>query len=151
MLRVGHPDPGTFHAAFSVLAELHDALWQETGISPQRTVLGGFSMGTVMSYALALSGERPAVAGILAFSGFIPQVSGWSASFADRMGTRAFVAHGADDRVIDVSFGRAARDALTAGGLDVEYHEAALGHQVAPAHVVLAASWLAGRFAAAGP
>ena len=34
-------------------------------------------MGSVMSYALGLDGGRPAPAGILAFSGFIPTVEGW--------------------------------------------------------------------------
>ncbi|HXR31704.1 MAG TPA: phospholipase, partial [Solirubrobacterales bacterium] len=43
--RVGYPDPDTFHAARAALAELHDALWERTGIEPARTFLGGFSMG----------------------------------------------------------------------------------------------------------
>src|SRR3954449_8411824 len=62
--RVGYPDPDTFRAAYAGLAELHDELWRGTGIQPERTVLGGFSMGSVMSYALGLAGERPAPAGI---------------------------------------------------------------------------------------
>ena len=53
--RVGYPDHDTFHAAREALAELHDGLWAETGIEPARTVFGGFSMGAVMSYAMALS------------------------------------------------------------------------------------------------
>ncbi|HET9592244.1 MAG TPA: alpha/beta fold hydrolase, partial [Solirubrobacterales bacterium] len=68
--RVGYPDPETFEAARAALVDLHDRLWEETGIGPERTVLGGFSMGAVMSYATGLSAERPAPAGILAFSGF---------------------------------------------------------------------------------
>ena len=76
--RVGYPDPQTFHAARAALAELHDELWEKTGIEPARTVLGGFSMGAVMSYAMAFSADRPAVAGVLAFGGFVPKVEGWS-------------------------------------------------------------------------
>lgn len=75
--RVGYPDPRTFHAARAALGELHDRLWAETGVGPERTVLGGFSMGAVMSYAMALGGDRPAVAGILAFSGFVVGDAGW--------------------------------------------------------------------------
>ena len=75
--QVGFPDPDTFHAAFTALAELHDELWERTGLTPDRTVLGGFSMGSVMSYALGLSAERPPPAGILAFSGFVPTVEAW--------------------------------------------------------------------------
>ena len=72
--RVGFPDPDTFHAAYRKLADLHDELWERTGATPEQTVFGGFSMGSVMSYALGLDGGRPAPAGILAFSGFIPTV-----------------------------------------------------------------------------
>lgn len=76
--RVGYPDPETFAAAYRALASFHDELWQRTGLGPERTVLGGFSMGSVMSYALGLGGDRPAPAGIMAFSGFVPTVEGWS-------------------------------------------------------------------------
>jgi phospholipase/carboxylesterase len=140
--RVGHPDRETFHAAREALAELHDGLWAETGIEPARTVLGGFSMGAVMSYAMALSGERPAVAGILAFSGFVPAVEGWAPDFDDRLATRAFVAHGSRDPIIGIEFARRARGLLEAGGLAVEYHESELGHQIDPAHLSAAAGWL---------
>ena len=39
------PTTTSFHAARGALAELHDRLWEETGVGPERTVLGGFSMG----------------------------------------------------------------------------------------------------------
>jgi phospholipase/carboxylesterase len=141
--RVGYPDPSTFQAAYRGLAEFHDQLWARTEISPARSVLGGFSMGAVMSYALGLGSDRPAVAGMLAFSGFIPSVPGFQPSFGDRLHTRAFVAHGRNDPVIDIGFARAARDALEAAGLDVEYLESDLGHQIDPRHVPAGASWLA--------
>lgn len=141
--RVGYPDPETFFAARAALAELHDRLWEETGVGPERTVLGGFSMGAVMSYAMALGADRPAVAGILAFSGFVPTVESWEPAFEDRRGTRAFISHGSNDPVIDVEFAQRARELLEGGGLDVTYRESELGHQIAPAHLVEARSWLA--------
>src|SRR5262245_39548092 len=79
--RVGFPAHDRSHGAHRELAELHDRLWEESGIDPGRTVFGGFSMGAVMSYAMALSGDRPAVAGILAFSAFVPVVDDWEPSF----------------------------------------------------------------------
>ncbi len=140
--RVGYPDPATFNAAREALAGLHDGLWEQTGIGPERTVLGGFSMGAVMSYAMALSGGRPPVAGILAFSGFVPTVEDWEPRFDDRLGTRAFVAHGSRDPIIGIEFARRARELLEAGGLAVEYHESELGHQIDPAQLSAAAGWL---------
>lgn len=140
--RVGYPDPETFQGARDALAELHDRLWEGTGLGPESTVLGGFSMGAVMSHAMALSGDRPPVAGILAFSGFVPVLEGWEPRFDDRRGTRAFIAHGRADPVIEVGFGRRARDVLEAGGLEVEYHESDVAHQIDPSHLARAVAWL---------
>jgi phospholipase/carboxylesterase len=141
--RVGHPDRDSFEAARAALAELHDRLFEETGVGPERTVLGGFSMGAVMSYAMGLGADRPPVAGILAFSGFVPAVDGWEPAFEDRLGTRAFVSHGSRDQIIDVEFARRARLALEEGGLTVEYRESELGHQIDPSHLADACGWLA--------
>jgi phospholipase/carboxylesterase len=141
--RVGYPDRASFDAAREALAELHDGLWAETGLGPERTVLGGFSMGAVMSHAMGWSEDRPAVAGVLAFSGFVPTVPGWRPSFDARQGTRAFIAHGDRDPVIEVGFGRHARDLLTEGGIDVTYRESDVVHTIDPATVPVAAEWLA--------
>jgi phospholipase/carboxylesterase len=140
--RVGYPDHDTFHAAFDKLAALHDELWERTGLTPEQTVFGGFSMGSVMSYALGLGGGRPAPAGIMAFSGFVPVVEGWEPELAGRERVRAFVAHGRSDPVMEVGFARRARDLLTAGGLSVEYHESDAAHHIDPAHVPAAVAWL---------
>jgi phospholipase/carboxylesterase len=147
--RVGYPDPDTFHASYRQLADFHDELWQRTGLAPERTVLGGFSMGSVMSYSLGLGADRPAPAGILAFSGFVPIVDGWRPSLAGRAGLRTFIAHGRRDAIIGVEFARRARDLLKAGGLEVDYHESDGAHQIDPAHLAPAADWLTGTLAAA--
>jgi phospholipase/carboxylesterase len=140
--RVGFPDPATFHAARDALAELHDELWQRTGTTPSQTVLGGFSMGSVMSYALGLDPDRPAPAGLLIFSGFIPTVEGWQPSLADRRALRAFIAHGRNDQVMDVEFARSAADLLRQAGMEVSYRESDAAHHMDPSHLPLAAGWL---------
>jgi phospholipase/carboxylesterase len=140
--RVGYPDPETFAAARQALGELHDELWRETGIAPERTVLGGFSMGTVMSYAMALGAERPAPAGVLAFSGFIPTVEGWQPDLAGRTGVRVFIAHGRRDQVIPVDFAHAAAERLREAGLAVEYRESDAGHHIDPREIPAAGAWL---------
>ena len=140
--RVGYPDPVTFHDAYAKLAELHDELWERTGIAPQRTVLGGFSMGTAVSYALGLGADRPAPGGILAFSGFVPTVEGWEPELEARAGMRVFIAHGRRDQVIEVAFARRARQLLEATGLRVAYHESEGGHHIDPRQIPEASSWL---------
>jgi len=140
--RVGYPDPTTFYGAYSALAALHDELWERTGIGPERTVLGGFSMGSVMSYALGLGGERPRPAGILALSGFVPAVEGWEPTLAARGGLPVFIAHGRNDPIIEIAFARRARELLEGGGLDVSYHESDAAHQIDPRNVPDAVRWI---------
>jgi phospholipase/carboxylesterase len=140
--RVGYPDPDTFRAAQRELAAFHDALWERTGVGPERTVLGGFSMGSVMSYALGLDRDRPAPAGILAFSGFVPTVEGWEPDPSSRPDLRAFIAHGRRDPVMDVGFARRARELLESAGLEVSYHESDAAHHIDPAHVPASVDWL---------
>src|SRR4051794_33015421 len=129
---VGYPDPASFEAARSALAGLHDRLWEETGGGPGRTVLGGFSMGTVMSYATALSAERPSVAGVLAFSGFSPSVEAWTPSVDFRTGSGVFISDGERVAVIGVYFARRALQLRADGGFEVTDRELELGHQIGP-------------------
>jgi phospholipase/carboxylesterase len=137
--RVGYPDPETFWAAYRALGAFHDELWERTGLTPEQTVFGGFSMGSVMSYSMGLGADRPAPAGILAFSGFIPVVEGWEPDLERR--PRVFIAHGRNDPVMDVGFARTARETLS--DLDVEYHESDAAHHIDPAHIPPAQEWLA--------
>ena len=147
--RIGYPDPETFHAAYAQLADLHDELWRRTGITPGKTLLGGFSMGAVMSYSLGLGAGRPAPAGILAFSGFIPVVEGWQPDLP-RHSPRVFITHGRNDPIMDVQFARRANDLLRGAGLDVEYHESDVGHTIDPAHIPAATAWLRATLALEG-
>lgn len=140
--RVGYPDPKTFAASRRALAGLHDELSRRTGIGAERTVLGGFSMGTVMSFALGLSADRPAPAGILAFSGFVPSVPGWEPSLADRQALRVFIAHGRRDPVIDVGFADHARELLESGGIDISFEESDVPHMIDPNWLPTAREWL---------
>ena len=140
--RVGYPDPDSFRAAYQELAAFHDGLWERTGIGPEQTVLGGFSMGTVMSYALGLGADRPPPAGILALSGFIPTVEGWQPSLADREDTKVLIAHGRNDPVIPVAFARTARDVLENAGFAVDYRESEAAHHVDPGDIPRVVAWL---------
>jgi phospholipase/carboxylesterase len=94
-------------------------------------VLGGFSQGAVMSYALGLGSGRPRPRALLALSGFIPTVEGWEADLAEPFPPIA-IAHGTYDPVIPVDFGRQARATLEAAGADVWYRELPIEHWIDP-------------------
>jgi phospholipase/carboxylesterase len=139
---VGFPHPESFRQTYGKLAAFHDELWERTGLTAEQTILGGFSMGTVMSCALGLGGDRPAPKGILALSGFMPTVEGWEPSLADRTGLKVFIAHGSRDQVISVEFARRAHELLSAAGLSVEYHESEAQHHVDPRTLPAAIDWI---------
>jgi phospholipase/carboxylesterase len=138
--QVGYPDPGTFLPTFEDLAGHLDTVLTERGLSWEQTVLGGFSQGAVMSYALALGPGRPRPAAVLAFSGFIPSVEGFDLPLGERAQLPVSISHGSLDPVIEVGFGRAARDRLTAAGLDVRYREDQVGHTITQAALAQARS-----------
>ena len=119
--RVGFPHADTFAQSYGALTSFLDETLSARGIPWERTVLGGFSMGAVMSYSVGLGRGRPRPAGILALSGFVPTVEFWEPDLADRAGLPVMIHHGHSDPVIDVDFGRAARDLLEPAGLDVTY------------------------------
>jgi phospholipase/carboxylesterase len=129
--RVGHPDPDTFFASLAALEQFVDA----TGVPHEQIVLGGFSQGTAMSYALGLRAGRPKPAAIVALSGFIPAVDGWEADLESRAGMPVAIGHGTMDPVIPVEFAHDARDRLTAAGLDVTYHESPIPHTIDPRYL----------------
>jgi phospholipase/carboxylesterase len=138
--RVGYPDPATFQAAYQALAAFHDELWRRFELTPDQTVLGGFSMGSVMSYSLGLGPDRPGPTGILAFSGFLPTVEGWKPQIP--RSTAVFIAHGRADPIMDIAFARTARQLLEDSGMNVDYHESDVGHTIDPDTIGPATDWL---------
>ena len=140
--RVGYPDPETFHASYARLTGFLDDWLAERGMGWERTIIGGFSMGCVMSYAVGLGPGRPSPAGILALSGFIPTVERWEPELTGRPGLPVLIVHGARDPVISVDFARDARPRLQSAGLAVEYHEHDGGHHIDPATVALMQTWV---------
>jgi phospholipase/carboxylesterase len=136
------PDPETFGPARATLAGWLDALPERIGVPWERTVLGGFSQGSVMSYALGLGADRPSPAGIVALSGFLPRVPGLELALAERAGLPVAIGHGTHDPVIPVGFGREAAERLGAAGLDVTYREAPVAHGIDPRFVAELRGWL---------
>ncbi len=141
--RVGYPDPATFASSYTQLTGFLDGLLAEREIGWERTTIGGFSMGAVMSYAVGLGPGRPTPAAILAFSGFIPTVEGWRAELAGREGMPVLIHHGRNDPVISVEFARQAQEQLEGAGLGVEYVESDAGHWLPPEALEPAAALVA--------
>lgn len=148
---LGYPDPDTFHPTYDLVSGFLDALPEAIGVPWERTILGGFSQGAVMSYALGLGRGRPSPAGILAMSGFIPTVDGFELDLDDRDGYPVFIAHGEHDPVIGVEWGRQAAERLGEAGADVIYRESPVTHVVDPRELPLIGQWVDRILARSGP
>ncbi len=144
---VGYPDPATFLPTYAALSEWLDSVAEETGIGPERTVLGGFSQGAAMTYALGLGRGRPRPAVLVALSGFMPTVPGFELDLGPTLPPVA-IGHGTFDPVISVEWGRRARAALEAAGAEVLYREYPLPHAVEPSLLAELAPWIASGLAA---
>ena len=129
--RIGSPDRETFLSTCTLLDRWLQAVADETGVPPERTVLGGFSQGGVMSYAMGLGAGRPRLAALLALSCFVPSVEGWPSDFTDRADLPVYHAHGVNDPIIGIEFGRATAELLQ-GKVALTYREHPGGHTIDP-------------------
>jgi phospholipase/carboxylesterase len=139
---IGSPDPSTFTETFALASSWLDAVSEEAGIAPARTVLGGFSQGAVMTYALGLGRGRPRPAGLIALSGFVPTVPGFQLDLSAPF-PRLAIGHGALDPVISVDWGRRASELLEEAGAEPVYRESpTLGHSIDPGFLRELPGWL---------
>ena len=125
------PEPTTFLSTAPRLAAFLDAL----PVPLERVVLGGFSQGTVMSWAMTLGPERPRPAAVLALSGFLPRVREYPIDPGRLAGVPVAIAHGTLDPVIPFRFGVEAAETLVAAGVDVLRLESDVPHMVDPAWI----------------
>lgn len=122
------PDPDTFFPTFEAAAAFLDRL----PVPIDRIVLGGFSQGAVMSWALALGAGRPRPAAIMALSGFMPEVEGFELDLTDLGAYPIAIAHGSLDPIIPVEFGRVAAERARDAGADVLWRETPVPHTIDP-------------------
>ena len=123
------PDADTFWPSFELLAGVLDGLQEPL-------VLGGFSQGAVMSWALTLgrgAAKRPEA--IVALSGFMPRVDGLELDLTGLEDFPAAIGHGAYDDIIPVEFSREARSLLETAGASVLYREYPLPHTIDPGFI----------------
>jgi phospholipase/carboxylesterase len=144
---VGYPNPDTFFPTSERLQRFYDGFLEANGIAPERVVLGGFSQGAVMSYALGLAKGRPRPRMMAAFSGFMPTVDGLEFDLTDLDGYPIAIGHGTYDPIIEVGWGRDAKERLEAAGADVHYRESPMPHTIDPDWVAEVSGLIAAQFA----
>ncbi|MEO0323794.1 MAG: esterase [Myxococcota bacterium] len=123
--------PEALPAVRAALIELLDAAAAQLGVPPERTVLGGFSQGAMLSMDVALHDARP-LAGLALLSGTYLARDWWSPRLASRAGLPVFQSHGKDDMVLEYAGGAALHEALREAGLEAELVSFRGGHAIPP-------------------
>jgi len=134
-------------AASAALVEALMARETERGIPPSRQVLAGFSQGGAVALHVALR-HPDRLAGLIALSTYLlfPERLEAEGSGANR-DLPVFFAHGTQDPVVALDYGRRSAQHLEALGYPVDWREYAMPHAVNPEELVDIGRFLAARLA----
>ena len=98
-------------------------------LKTKKLFLLGFSMGAIMSYAVALT--RPGICtGIAALSGFAPVQLENEYRLSELQDLHIFISHGINDPVIPVASARRTKELLSSSNAHVSYREYPMAHQI---------------------
>ncbi len=140
----GAPSAQHFAESLAALEHFVEEIAAAYPVDPARLYVFGFSQGSFMAYALALTQPRR-VAGVIAPSGALPIQTITAAGPVDASvlrGKPVLVLHGTQDRTILPARAHEARDYLAAAGAALEYHEYPIGHNVSDATLSAMDGWL---------
>ena len=138
---IGTPDAKQFNESYERLTQFLDDVQKHYPVDPQQTFLLGFSMGTVMSYSLALT-KPERIKGVVAHSGYVPENTTLQFKWNELRLTSFFVAHGINDPVIPIQFGRRAQELLLRTEAPLVYCEYPIQHQISEESLRDLSSWL---------
>lgn len=125
-----------------LIARFINELISDLPIDFQDVTLIGFSQGTILSYAVALS-YPGMIKNVIALSGYLnPDLVVPDYEKNDFSHLKMFVSHGTVDQVIPVEWARKAPEVLRNLGIDVTYKEYPIGHGVSPQNFHDLKNWL---------
>jgi len=111
-------------------------------IDKNKVTLIGFSQGSILSYATALSYPEK-IARVVALSGYLNEkIITEDFKNKDNKHLQFFISHGTVDQVIPVDWARKAKPFIENLGLTVTYREYPVGHGVAPQNFYDFKNWL---------
>ncbi len=138
----GVPEPQGFRESCDRLSQFLDDVLKGYPVDPARLFLFGFSMGTAMAYAMALT--RPALfRGVAANSGYIPENTHLTYRWTELSGVEFCVTHGTGDPVIPVTAAQRARTLLEAARAVLSYREYEMGHEISEESLADVNAWMA--------
>jgi phospholipase/carboxylesterase len=139
----GWPPRGeSLHESRALLLELIDELVARYPTPPGKLIISGFSQGGLMSIDVGYRTAQP-LAAIVVMSGAIAEAD--APDFAAKKDVPVLIVHGTEDDMIPVLAARRARRLLEQHGIEPEYHELAMGHQVTAESMDIVRNFMAER------
>jgi phospholipase/carboxylesterase len=125
-----------------LIAEFIEELIQTYPIDSKNVTLVGFSQGSILSYAIALSHPEK-VQRVVALSGYVSEpILEENYLNNDFSNLKIFHSHGTVDQVIPVEWARKTKPFLDKLGIVSTYKEYPIGHGVAPQNFYDFKNWL---------
>ncbi len=135
-------DIGQAQQSRDSIANFIDELIANYSIDSTNVTLIGFSQGSILSYAVALSYPEK-VQRLVAMSGYLnTEIAVESFAANDFSNLKIFASHGTVDQVIPVEWARKSIPVIEALGISVVYKEYPVGHGVAPQNFFDFKNWL---------
>ncbi len=138
---VGTPDPEMFHESYDRLSTFVTDALAKYPIDPAKVFLFGFSMGTVMSFALSLT-QPSLYRGVGANSGYVPEQTDLQLRWKELDSTDFLIIHGTLDPVIPVAFGRRSDELFRQSNAHYQYREYTMAHQISDESLGEITGWL---------
>lgn len=120
----------------------HVAAQRAAGIAAKRIVIAGFSQGGAITLHAVCRLAEP-LAGAMALSTYLPLHDSLPKELTDAgRATPVLMCHGRADPVLPLNLGTSSRDGLRGWGLEVEWHDYAMGHAVCAEEIDVISGWL---------
>ncbi|MDE3057234.1 MAG: alpha/beta hydrolase [Bacteroidota bacterium] len=138
----GNADPKMFMESYNRLFAFLDEITTTHAIDTKKIFLMGFSMGTIMAYAMALT-KPERFAGVIVQSGFLREIPELELKWNELQHCPFIITHGIQDTIIPVTWAQKTRDMFAArSNAEVVYKEYQMGHQISDASVASVMEWL---------
>ena len=125
-----------------LISNFIDELTATYPIDKNNVTLIGFSQGTILSYAVALSNPDKAQR-VVAMSGYLNlEIVDENYLKNDLKNLKIFASHGTVDQVIPIEWARKAKPVLENLGIAITYKEYPIGHGVSPQNFYDFKKWL---------
>ncbi len=137
----GTAEPTMFMESYKRLLQFAESVSLLPEVNAKKVFLMGFSMGTIMAYALSLTHPEK-FAGVIAQSGFARDHPDLPFVWHMLDNCSFIITHGVDDMVIPVRLARDTRDNFSKSNADFVYKEYPMGHQISEESLADVCDWL---------